>query len=149
MFLLNGKQLQIDTPFTHNGIQYPANWLRVTTLQEKQAIGIVEVPDPIQYDPRFYYVDSQGVGVPIDLAILKTRFTEAIKAVAGSLLTKTDWYIIRYAETGQAVPTTVSQYRTAVRNYSNTSEASIENATTIEELQQVLNQVNSSWPTGD
>lgn len=149
MFLLNGKQLQIDTPFTHNGIQYPANWLRITTLQEKQAIGIVEVPDPPRYDPRFYYVDSEGVGVPIDLAILKTRFTESIKAVASSLLSKSDWYVTRYAETGQIIPITVSQHRAAIRNYSNTSEASIESATTVEELQHILNQVNSSWPTGD
>lgn len=47
MFLLNNVPLPLDTPFKDAaGNSYPANWLRLTTLEEKQAIGIVEVPDP-------------------------------------------------------------------------------------------------------
>jgi len=47
MFLLNGIALPLDTPFKDAaGNSYPANWLRLTTLAEKQAIGITEVPDP-------------------------------------------------------------------------------------------------------
>jgi hypothetical protein len=55
MFLLNNKPLSPDTAFTHEGIQYPANWLRLATLEEKQAIGITEVPDPVRADDRFYW----------------------------------------------------------------------------------------------
>ena len=36
-------------------IQYPANWLRLSTLEEKQAIGITKVADPVAYDDRFYW----------------------------------------------------------------------------------------------
>lgn len=47
MFLLNGSPLPLDTPFKDaEGNSYPANWLRLTSLEEKQAIGITEVPDP-------------------------------------------------------------------------------------------------------
>lgn len=47
MFLLNGQPLPLDTPFRDAaGNSYPANWLRLTSLEEKQAIGITEVPDP-------------------------------------------------------------------------------------------------------
>lgn len=47
MLLLNGSPLPLDTPFKDaEGNSYPANWLRLTTLEEKQAIGITEVPDP-------------------------------------------------------------------------------------------------------
>jgi hypothetical protein len=60
MFLLNNKPLPIDTPFEVDGTQYPSNWLRLTTLEEKQAIGITEVPDPETWDDRFYW----GVGNP-------------------------------------------------------------------------------------
>ena len=46
MFLLNGKSLPLDTPFkTEDGTSFPANWLRLTTIHEKNAIGITEVPD--------------------------------------------------------------------------------------------------------
>jgi hypothetical protein len=47
MFLLNGQALPLDTPFKDAaGNSYPANWLRLTTIHEKNAIGITEVPDP-------------------------------------------------------------------------------------------------------
>ena len=47
MFMLNDRPLPLDTPFRDAaGNSYPANWLRLTTLDEKNAIGITEVPDP-------------------------------------------------------------------------------------------------------
>jgi hypothetical protein len=55
MFLLNGNPLAVDTAFTNDGIQYPANWLRLATEAEKSAIGITEVPDPVRADDRFYW----------------------------------------------------------------------------------------------
>jgi hypothetical protein len=63
MFLLNDKPLALDTPFEHNGTSYPSNWLRLTTLAEKIAIGITEVADPAPYDDRFYW----SVGNPKQL----------------------------------------------------------------------------------
>lgn len=57
MFLLNGNTLPLDRPFSHNGINYPANWLRLSTSQEKSAIGITEQADTPEtpYDQRFYW----------------------------------------------------------------------------------------------
>lgn len=55
MFLLNGNPLAVDTPFTANDIQYPANWLRLSTPAEKKAIGIIEVADPVRADDRLYW----------------------------------------------------------------------------------------------
>jgi len=59
MFLLNGSPLPLDTPFKDaEGNSYPANWLRLTSLAEKQAIGITEVPDP---EPQ---VEQPNEGAP-------------------------------------------------------------------------------------
>ena len=33
----------MDMPFTIGGVKYPANWLRLSTWDEKKAIGITEV----------------------------------------------------------------------------------------------------------
>ena len=44
-FKLDGVTLKIDVPFTSKGVKYPAIWLRLTTLDEKKAIGIEEVTD--------------------------------------------------------------------------------------------------------
>ena len=69
-FKLDGKTLPTDVAFTSNGINYPSNWLRLTTLSEKQAIGISEVADPTPYDGRFYTSASNAK----DLAGLKTTW---------------------------------------------------------------------------
>jgi hypothetical protein len=59
MFLLDNKPLPLDTPFTvgegDEAIQYPANWLRLATAEDKERLGITEVPDPVRADDRFYW----------------------------------------------------------------------------------------------
>lgn len=126
MFLLNGSPLPLDTPFTVDGVQYPANWLRLTTLEEKQAIGITEVPDPEGYDDRFYW----GVGNPKQLEDvtetpegqteevttkgLKSQWIAQVKDTAGKLLAQTDWMVIRKAERDVAVPAEVVAKRAAI-----------------------------------
>jgi hypothetical protein len=56
MFKHNNQTIPLDTPFTIDGTSYPANWLRLTSLAEKQAVGITEVADvTTTYDDRFFW----------------------------------------------------------------------------------------------
>ena len=59
MFLIDGKPLVVDTPFTvgegDQAIQFPANWLRLASAMDKQAYGITEVADAVRADDRFYW----------------------------------------------------------------------------------------------
>jgi hypothetical protein len=54
-FKLNGKTLPIDRGFTHNEIQYPSNWLRIASQEDKDAIGITWEADPVRHDDRYYW----------------------------------------------------------------------------------------------
>ena len=54
-FKLGTKTIQLDTPFTHNDIQYPANWIRLATEEDKSAIGLVWEADPVRADDRYYW----------------------------------------------------------------------------------------------
>jgi len=54
-FKLNGKTLPIDRGFTHNDIQYPRNWLRLSTQEDKDALGITWEADPVRADDRYYW----------------------------------------------------------------------------------------------
>lgn len=132
MLQLNGKTLRYDKAFTHDGIQYPANWLRLTSLEEKQAIGIVEVPDqpPAVWDQRFYW----GVDNPKDHTQLVEQWVAQVKQTAGSMLSPTDWYIVRNSENGSPVPQEVLDRRIEIRSFSNQKETAIEATTTTEEL---------------
>ena len=54
-FKLGTKTIQLDTPFTHNDIQYPSNWIRLASEEDKSAIGLVWEADAVRYDDRFYW----------------------------------------------------------------------------------------------
>ena len=144
-FLLDGKPLAVDVPFTYGDIHYPANWLRLSTADEKTAIGITEVADAATYDSRFYWGDGTAKtltdtnevdenGDPVldfngDQVVtlgVKSVLKAQEKATAGSLLGKYDWYVVRKAEKSTAIPTAITTYRDAVRTACNTRETEID-----------------------
>jgi hypothetical protein len=111
MFLLDGNPLAPDVPFKHAGIQYPANWLRLSSPQEREAIGIEEVPDPAPYDQRFYW----GPGLPKDHTQLVEQWTQQTRTTANTLLAPTDWIIIREADNGKAADPLLKTWREDIR----------------------------------
>ena len=145
-FKLNGNPLAVDVAFSHNDIQYPANWLRLSTAQEKKNLGITEVADAPTYDSRFYWGDGTAKalddvdakdeegnllknpdGSQIVILGVKSVLKAQEKVTAGTLLAPYDWYVIRKAETSKAIPTAIKTYRTAVRTACLTRETEIDN----------------------
>jgi hypothetical protein len=125
MFILNNNPLPLDTAFTANDIQYPANWLRLSSTEEKLAIGITEVPDPAPIDDRFYWVNSDGTGSPKDLDKLKAEWLKRIDDITYASLASSDWMVIRKADTGTEIPTDWAAYRTAIRSNNTANKALI------------------------
>ena len=121
MLKLNNKPLSYDRAFTHADIQYPANWLRLSSLEERNALGITEVADAPSWDQRFYW----GVDNPKDLAGLKTQWSETQTAIASALLAPSDWRVIKAKETGTNIPTAWKTYRAAIRTACNTRQTEI------------------------
>ena len=136
MFILNGKSLSPDSAFTApDGTQYPAQWLRLSTIEQKEAIGITEVPDSPSYNQEYYWgYDESGNLIPKDLEGLKELHIQRVKQTANGNLTPTDWYIIRNFERNIEVPVGIASYRAAVIVVSNQREALIEAVETVEEL---------------
>lgn len=144
MFLLNGSPLPIDTQFEVDGTQYPANWLRLTSIEEKNAVGITEVEDTqVTYDDRFYW----GADNPKDLDTLKTTWTNAFKQQANTMLASTDWTITRKMERNIELPIKVAIHRSAVVTECSRLETAISNVSTVEDLIDVVNGQN--WPTNE
>jgi len=54
-YKLNGNTLPVDRAFTHNNVQYPRNWLQLSTQEEKDAIGVTWETDPVRADDRYYW----------------------------------------------------------------------------------------------
>ena len=59
---------------------------------------------------------------------LKTILIETLKKQAAQILQETDWYIIRKADAGTAVPSSITTHRAAVRTKAAQMETSITNA---------------------
>ena len=144
-FKLDGKLLAVDVAFSHNDIQYPANWLRLSTAQEKKDLGITEVTDEPTYDSRFYWGDGTAKalddvnakdeegnllkdenGNQVVILGIKSVLKAQEKVIAGSLLAKYDWYVVRKAEKSTAIPTAITTYRDGVRTACDTREKEID-----------------------
>jgi len=156
MFLLNGNPLPLDTPFTIDGTSYPANWLRLTSIKEKNAVGITEVPDvTMAYDDRFYWgVDNPKQlndltvtpeqGEPYTQHGLKHQWIAQVKDTANKLLAQSDWMVIRKIERSVDIPTDVATYRTAVIAEANRLETGIDGSVDVSALIAVV--TTQAWP---
>lgn len=152
MFLLNGKRLPEGVAFEDaNGNKYPPQWLNQTTIEQKNAIGITEVADPILVDTRFYWDYDLPKALEDKLEEdgsttqgLKTQFINQVKQTANSLLTPTDWMIVRKHERDIDVPADVVTYRTDVVANQARLESAIIAVNTVEDLIAVLN--SQDWP---
>lgn len=149
MFTVSGQTIKYDVAWTHpdTGVQYPANWLRLTTLAEKQAVGLVEVVPTLEdsYDERFYV----GVDIPKPLddttdddgnvtSGLKTFWKSIQDQTAASLLRSSDWRVIKAKETSTNIPSVWKTYRAAVRTACNTRQSEIDACTDVAALKELL-----------
>ena len=134
MLKLNNKPLSYDRAFTHDGVQYPANWLRLSSLEERNALGITEVADAPSWDQRFYW----GVDNPKDLDGLKTQWSDTQTAIAASLLAPSDWRVIKAKETGTNIPSAWKKYRAAIRTACNTRQTEINAVSDVPALKELF-----------
>ena len=153
-FKLGTKTIQLDTPFTHDDIQYPANWIRLSTEEDKAAIGLVWEADAARADDRFYWdgninnpkaledVTETVEGKEYTTRGLKSNHIAQVKTTAGSLLAKTDWMIIRKVERNVDVPAAVTTYRAAVIAEATRLEAAIAAVASVD----ALIAIQANWP---
>lgn len=153
MYKYSGKVIRAGRSWTDNeGTQHPSSWMR-WSAEEKLAAGLVWEDDPVAFDSRYYWdantpksledvdaVDEDGnpilddEGNQVVTLGLKSQAIAKVKQQAGGELAATDWYVIRAAEGGTAVPSEVLSERQAIRDSSNTKESAIVACTTLEEL---------------
>ena len=75
------------------------------------------------------------------LKTIKIRF---IKAQAAQILKETDWYIVRKADAGTAVPSAITTYRAAVRSKAAAMETAITNASNTPAIETLYTYVNTA-----
>lgn len=148
-FMLDGRVLPLDTAFEHDGTGYPANWLRLATPEERAAIGITEIVDQPRPDDRFYWVsgpdiDGSYTATPKDLAGLKTDWAAQFRQTAWTLLSPSDWMVVRKQEIGTEIPADWLSYREAVRTTTALAVSDMEATTDIDAF--IASVTSVQWP---
>ena len=133
------------TAFTVGDVNYPKNVMTQWSSSELESIGVYEVVvDNTNFKDKTLYINTNqtfafadnvvtasfGTATPKPLDDsttesgdvsrgLKYFHKEAINNQASGLLSPTDWYVLREADGGTAMPTNISNYRSAVRTKAN------------------------------
>lgn len=116
------------TAFEIDGIQYPANWLNLSTPAEKAAVGIVDVVYGEYPNDQYYWVSqdapvyADGVvtvaytATPKDLFTLQNDAVTSIRQQAFTILSPSDWRVTKAYETKSAIPTDWNDWRAQIRS---------------------------------
>ena len=88
--------------------------------------------------------DGKGTEGEVKEEGLKTRLIRTVKKQAAGILINTDWYVIRKADAGTAVPSKITTHRAAVRTKAAEMETSITNASDTPALETLYAYVNTA-----
>ena len=137
------------TSLTIGDVNHPANIFELWSTSELEAIGIYEITiDNTNLKNIKYYSNtaityayasgavtgSYGTATAKDLPTLKAQDKNKINEKANNLLQKYDWYTLRAASGGTAIPSTVATYQAAVRTKSDDMETLIDGAANVDAL---------------
>ena len=159
-YQIGDRKLPLDVAWTDaDGIQRPANWLRLSTERDRELLGITWVADTSNnYDQRFYWgvdnpkqlndepaVDEDGNETGEIQTGLKTLWKAKQNEIAASLLAPSDWRVVKVLEVNTsfsaaktAMPEKWQTYRAAVRTACNTRQAEIDNCSDVAALKELL-----------
>ena len=115
--------IQEGTAFEINGIQYPQNWLNLSTPQEKAEIGLEEViATNSPANQQYYWVSQELNGAtltyinnPKDLDTCKTNAVSQLRNTAYTMLLPTDWMVVKSVETSTPIPVDWNTWRASIR----------------------------------
>jgi len=157
-YQIGSRALPLDIPWEYNDVQYPANWLRLSSSQDRALLGISWSADGAAaqgWDQRFFWgvgnpkqLDDKTEtvdGVEVKTTGLKTQWKATQDQIASSLLAPSDWRVVKelevnssFAAAKTAFPTAWQTYRAAVRTSCNKRQAEIDACKTVEELKELL-----------
>ena len=151
----------IKTPrgVTIDGVQHPRNIFTLWSKAELAAIGIKPAsitPVELRYNNTGALTwDTSGeeaVGTygttDKDADDLKIKMTADVQFQAGSLLSSSDWYVIRETEGGTACPADWTTYRAAVRTESNSKVTAIAALSDLDAIKafDAATPITDGWP---
>ena len=147
----DGQYIQEGTQFTIDGVEYPSNWLNLSTPEEKEAIGLEEViATNSPANDQYYWVSTElneatltYINTPKDLDTVKSNSVALINQTAYSILLPSDWMVVKSVETGTPVATEWNTWRQSIRTTADTTRTAVASAVDVEEVETIMG--NITW----
>ena len=131
--VISGSHLDINYYIEHNhsdAIAEDGNSV-IRTIGVKAADRALEDVDAVDVDGNAVL---DHYGVQMVTRGLKYNAIQKVKQQQSGYLSRTDWYIIRKADVGTAIPTAIQTFRNAIRADATRIENAITAATTMDEF---------------
>jgi len=148
----DGQYIQEGMQFTIDGVEYPSNWLNLSTPEQKAEIGLEEViATNSPASDVYYWVSTElneatltYVNTPKDLDTVKSNSVSQINQTAYSILLPSDWMVVKSVETNTPMSTEWNTWRQSIRTTADTARLSVEEAVDVDEVQTIMG--NITWP---
>jgi hypothetical protein len=131
--VISGSHLDTNYYIEHNhtdAVAEDGNSV-IRTIGVKAADRALEDVDAVDEDGNAFLDDY---GVQMVTRGLKYNTIQKVKQQQSGYLSRTDWYIIRKADVGTAIPTAIQTFRNAIRADATRIENAITAATTMDEF---------------
>ena len=146
------QYIQEGTAFEINGVQYPQNWLNLSTPEQKAELGLEEVIATNQPQNQTYYWVSETLSgatltytnTPKDLTSVKSNAISQVNSTAYSILLPTDWMVVKAVETSTTVAPSWNSWRQSIRTTATATVSSIEGAVDVDAVATVMGSI--AWP---
>lgn len=147
-----GQYIQEGTAFELNDIFYPANWLNLSTPEQKAELGLEEVVATNQPANQTYYWVSETLNgpsltytnTPKDLTGVKTNAINQVNSTAYSILLPTDWMVVKSVETSTPISPSWNSWRQSIRTTATSTVNAIEGAVDVAAVETIMGSIN--WP---
>ena len=154
MFYSNqdGQYIQEGQAFTVGDVQYPANWLNLSTPEDKAAIGLEEVIATNSPASDVYYWVSSTLykatltytNTPKDLTSVKFNALSQVNNTAYTILQPSDWMVVKATETSTPINPDWNTYRASVRATADQTRTAVTAAQDVDAVATIMGSI--AWP---
>jgi len=147
----DGQYIQEGQAFTIGDVQYPQNWLNLSTPEEKLAIGLEEVVATNQpANDQYYWVSTElngpsltYINTPKDLTSVKSNSLSQINNTAYTILQPSDWMVVKAFETSTPINPDWNTYRASIRATADSTRTEVTAAQNVDAVATIMG--NIQW----
>lgn len=148
----DGQYIQEGMPFTINGVNYPQNYLNLSTPEEKAEIGLEEViATNSPANDQYYWVSETldkatltYVNTPKNLTDVKSNALSTINNTAYTILQPSDWMVVKSVETSTPINPDWNSYRASVRATADQTRTAVTAAQDVDAVATIMGAI--AWP---